>query len=146
MVFVDLENRRGDVERHRENSGRLAQVVARYHSSGQGSIEFTHRVDFGLTFITKPMMQYGSEIDLDDLDERLDLDYNKNQSPPVPLTAGYVTSWDRNSRGYYVGAFVGARVYYPPEDLIPRDFTVEVIHHYRFTTVAMKDVPVDLTD
>lgn len=146
MLFEALENRRAEVERHRENSARPAEAFARFRSSGQGSMEFEKRVDFGLTFLEKPMMHYGAEIDLDDLDERLDNDYNKNKCPPLPVSMGYVTDWDTDRRGFYVGAWVGVRVYYPDEDLIPANFPVEVVHHFHFSAVGMKDVPMDLTD
>lgn len=146
MLFEALERRRAEVERTKENSARTASVSARYRTTGQGSVEFDTRITFGLTFVRKPIMTYGSEIDLDDLDDRLDNDYNLNGTPPMPLCSGFVTDWETNPRGFFTGAFVGVRVYYPPEDLIPAGFTVEVLHHFNFTTVAMKDVPLDLTD
>lgn len=144
--FDALEQRRAEIERTKENAARLATASGRYKSTGQGSIEFDRRIKFGVTFVTKPIVNYGCEIDLDDLDDRLDNDYNENGTPPMPLCTGYVTDWEQNARGFYIGAFVGVRVYYPPEDLVPADFTVGIIHHFHFSTVAMKDVPLDLQD
>lgn len=146
MFFDDLEQRRAEIERHRENAARLAEVTARFHTAGQGSVEFANRVDFGLTFVHKPMIEYGAEMDLDDLDNRLNNDYNQNGCPPLPLTSGFVSDWDTDKNGYYVGAWCAARVHFPVEDLVPANFTVDVIHHFRFSAVAMKNVPMDLTD
>lgn len=145
-LFEDLENRRAEVERHKENSARLAEMSARYVTNGQGWVEMGRRVDFGVTFVRKPTFSYGSEIDLDELGEQLDDDVDGPKGPPMPMTSGYVTDWDLDHKGYYIGAWVGVRVYYPPEDLVPLPFKPKVIHHFRFSTVAMKDVPIDLTD
>lgn len=142
-----LENQRAEVERHRENSARLAQAFAKFESSGQGFIEFEERVDFGLTFIEEPYVTYGAQMDLDAFEELLDREADADTDlPPVPMMSGIVTAWDQDNRGFYVGAWVGARVYCPPEDAVPVLLEPVVSHHYTFTAVAIKDVPVDVRD
>ena len=140
----DLENRRGEVERHDENSGRIAEAFARMRSAGQGSIEFSERVDFGLTFIEEPFMSYGSHVDTDELDNLLDSNPTSTLQTPLPICTGYITEWDRDDRGFYVGAWVGVRVWFPYEADVWPDLEVEIFHHYSFKAVAIKDVPIDL--
>lgn len=140
MFFDDLEARRAEIERHQENSGRLAEAFARFESVGLGSMEFGERVDFGLTFIEEPFMSYGAAIDLDALDEMLGNEAS-SITPAIPIATGVVTDWDRDDRGFYVGAWVGVRIWYPYEDSIWEQSEVEMQHHYTFKGVAIKDVP-----
>lgn len=144
-IFNDLEQRRGDVERDQENSGRVAEAFARFRSTGQGSIEFPERVDFGLTFIEEPYMSYGFMIDLDTLDDLLENEQG-TKTPPIPMCSGAVTSWDRDDRGFFVGAWVGVHVWFPYEANVWPDLDVEMFHHYSFKAVAIKDVPIDLRE
>lgn len=145
MYFDDLEARRGEVERHQENSARLAEAFARMRSTGQGSIEFAERVDFGLTFIEEPYMSYGCFIDLDDLDDKLENEAGTT-TPPMPICSGFVTDWDRDDRGFYVGAWVGVRVWFPYEANVWPELEVEMFHHFSFKAIALKDVPIDIRD
>jgi hypothetical protein len=145
FFFEDLERRREEVERHQENSARLAEAFARMKSTGQGSIEFSERVDFGLTFIEEPYMSYGCYLDLDELDDLLDNEQGTT-SPPMPLCTGFVTDWDRDDRGFYVGAWVGVRVWFPYESNVWPELELEIMHHYSFKAVAIKDVPMELRD
>lgn len=143
--MFELENRRAEVERHQENSARVAESFARFRSSGQGSIEFPERVDFGLTFIEEPYMSFGTFLDTDDLDDKL-ANEQGTSTPPMPIVSGFVTDWDRDERGFYVGAWVGVRVWFPYESNVSPDLEVEMFHHYSFKAVAMKDIPVDIKD
>lgn len=143
--FYDLERRESERRRVQENSGRMAEAFARFKSNGQGSIEFPERVDFGLTFIEEPYMSYGFKIDLDDLDDLLENEAG-TKTPPLPICAGGVTSWDQNDRGFYVGAWVAVNVWFPYEGNVWPDLDVEIFHHYAFKAVAIKDVPVDLRE
>lgn len=144
--FAALEERRADVERDKENSPRLAESHQRIQSTGQGSIQFSKRVSFGLTFLRKPIFTYGTEIDLDQIGEDLDKDVHSKLSVPIPQCTGCVVDWDTNAKDLYVGAWVAARVFFPIGDLVPIGYKVEVIHHFRFSEVAIKDVPLDLQD
>jgi len=141
LFFDDLERRRAETDRHAENSGRVAEAFARFTSTAQGSIEFGDRVDFGLTFIEEPYMSYGGKIDLDDLDDILGNDPS-SLTPPMPISSGYVTDWDRDDRGFYVGAWVGVRIWYPYEANVAPEVQFSMDHHYSFKAVAFKDVPI----
>lgn len=139
-----VERRRAEVERHRENSARPAESYAKFETFGQGFIEFEERVDFGLTFIEEPYVSYGAKMDLDELGELLGLD--AAVTPPVPMTTGMVTDWDLDDRGFYVGAWVGVRTYFPPVDAVASDLDVHIYHHFIFTAIAIKDIPLDVRD
>jgi len=143
--FLDLEAQRAENERHRENSGRVAEAFARMRSTGLGSIEFPERVDFGLTFIEEPYMSYGTYLDLDDLDDKLENEAGTT-TPPMPICSGFVTDWDRDDRGFYVGAWVGVRIWFPYEANVWPELEVEMFHHFSFKAVAIKDVPLDSGD
>lgn len=145
MIFDDLEARRAEVERHQENSARVAEAFARFRSTGQGSIEFPDRVDFGLTFIEEPYMGYGGFLDLDDLDDKLENEAGTT-TPPMPICTGFVTGWDRDDRGFYVGAWVGVRIWFPYEANVWPELEIEMFHHYTFKAVALKDVPTEERD
>ena len=153
MSWDPLEDRRADIERNRENGARLAQAFAKFESIGQGVVEFAEVVDFGLTFIEEPYITYGSQLDMDDLGELLDIP--GGATPPLPLVSGYVTEWDQDERGFYVGAWVAARVYFPSQVAVegestmtpvPLDTLVVIDHHFTFTAIAIKDVPLDVRD
>lgn len=169
IVFQTLDDRRVELERHRENSSRMAEAEGHFQSTGIGSIEFQTRVDFGVTFVKKPVVSYGSEIDvdelsrvMDDLDDTLVAILNPepdNGTPMFPLVTGFVTDWDVDTKGFYTGAWCGVRVYYPvvamgtgedgagPSALTEvTDIPVVVLHHFRFGGIGMKDVPTELTD
>lgn len=140
-MFEELERRRGEIERHRENSARLAQVFQRFETTGQGSVEFEERVDFGLTFIEEPYMNYGAQVDIEALQDLLGL--APEVQPSLPLSSGMVTAWDQDDRDFYTGAWVAVTVFFP-DILVPPDTPVYMSHHFTFTAIAMKDVPVDL--
>ena len=144
LIFTDLEDRRGEVARHRENSARLAQAFARFETTGQGTIEFERRVDFGLTFTEEPYITYGSQIDMDELAELLGVGIN--DTPQLPLASGYITDWDVDERGFYLGCWCAVSVYYPSQTNVPADTKIHMQHHFTFTAIGMKDVPVDVRD
>ena len=137
----EREAQRSDLARHRENAARPAAVFTRFESTGQGTVEFAERVDFGLTFIEMPFISYGSQVEMDDLAEQLDLPIG--QTPALPQSTGYVTDWDTDDRGFYTGAWVAATVYDPTGAITP-DIQVIIEHHFTFQAVALKDIPLDL--
>lgn len=145
LIYTDLERRRADVEQVQENSGRMAEAFARFKSVGQGSIQFDERVDFDVTFIEEPYFRYGSYLDVDELENLLDNDQDAG-TPPFPVCSGFVTDWDQDDRGFYVGAWVAVRVWFPYEANIWPELPVEIMHHFSFTAVAIKDVPTDIRD
>jgi hypothetical protein len=134
-----LEQRRAEVERHRENSARGAQAFAVFTATGQGSVEFPDVVDFGLTFVDQPMVSVGVVIDADELRDALELD--EDADLPIPVITGFVTDWDRDDRDYYTGAWCAASVYFPPAYLIPTELEPSFDMHFTFTATAIKDIP-----
>lgn len=142
--MFELERRRAEVERHKENAARLAQEFHKFQSLGQGFIEYEDVAEFDITMIEEPYVTYGAGLDLDALAEQQNLD--PGVEPVIPLTMGVVTEWDRDERGFYVGAWVGVRVHFPPGDAITADLAVEVMHYFTFTGIGIKDVPVDVRD
>lgn len=155
MLFEELEQQRADLDRHRENAARLAQAFAKFESTGQGSIEFDRRCTFDLTFIEQPYITYGCEIDLEELADLLGT--GVADTPPLPMASGYVTDWDTDERGFYTGCWCAVSVHYAwnsatgdtPEleqaqlELL-RVAKVYMRHHFTFTGMAMKDIPIDV--
>lgn len=144
----DVEYRRAADARNRENRARLAQVGARFTQTGEGSIEFEDAVDFGLTFVEEPYVITGHIIDIEGL--RL----NDDDTPDLPQVSSYVVEWDRDDRGFYVGAWCAGVVTYPVVDAgtvdgaaaqVARAQTI-VRHLFTFAAIAIKDVPLDVTD
>jgi hypothetical protein len=164
-LIRELRDRTDEVTRTRENSARPAFSYARYRTTGQGSVVFGRRVDFGLTYIEEPYMSYGSMVDENELAEKLDMDSGGGEDTPMPVCSGSVIEWDVDTRGFYVGAWVAVRVYFPKEITfvddsegvnpkaayssipqgvpeVPVDLGVEVVHMFTFSAIALKDVPV----
>lgn len=142
-MFSPLDEQRGELARHRENAARVAMAFARFETLGQGTLEFEERVDFGLTFIEEPFVSYGCQLDLDVLASAIGLE--DGATPPLPQSTGFVTEWDVDERGFYVGAWVAAAVF-DATGLIPTDVSVVIDHHFTFQAIAIKDIPLDLTD
>lgn len=148
-----------EVERHKENSARLAMANTKYSTTGQGSIQFRKRFDFGLTFIEEPWMNYGAYIDVDELADRLNIDSGINDPCPLPLSTGFVTEWDRDERDFYIGAWMGVRVWFPEsvspaaeiqitvagamDIAIPIGIQADMHHYFTFSGIAIKDVPLE---
>lgn len=143
-MFDELERRVAEKEAIRENSARLASSYARYSSDGQGTVEFGRRANFGLTFIERPFVSYCSVLDLDELGALMDI--AGGEPVPMPLVTGFVTEWDTDDRGFYVGAWCGVRVWFPPTDLVSYDINPVIEHHFTFQAIALKDIPLDVTD
>lgn len=143
-LLDDLDRRREQEGQHSENSARLAQAYATFTTNGQGTTQYEHRVNFGLTFIEEPVVSYGSMVDIDFLADALAVE--DSDDVKLPLCSGFVVNWDRDERDFYIGCWVAARVYYPPEDLVAFEAQPEVDHHFTFAAVAMKDIPFDSTD
>lgn len=147
MTLMDSVGAQQDeANRHAENAARLAQVYATFNSKGQGTIEHDQAIAFDLTFVERPVVSYASYCDTDELEDLLGLDTEVSEVTPLPVCSGFVTQWDQDERGFYLGCWIAARVYYPPTDLVPTDAMPDIEHHFTFTAVAMKDVPPDVTD
>jgi hypothetical protein len=148
-LLDDAEDRRFEAERHRENSGRLAIASATFTSKGQGTWQHNKRVAFGATFTERPMVTYGAVCDIDDLADELNLD---PEDVVLPLSSGYVSDWDQDDRGFYLGCWVAASVGFRHIDMAIAGGPVEaeampvIEHHFTFSAIGIKDIPPDLPD
>lgn len=155
-VIDDIDHRREARERDRENSARLAHSYAVYDTVGTGVIHHNKRIRFAVAYVERPVSQYGCEIDVDDLADQLDV--AERSDVILPMTSGYVTDWDQDDRDFYTGCWVAVRVDFamslsflppPKADGSPTDYTTAkpaVSHHFTFSAVGLKDVPIDATD
>lgn len=138
-LLDDMDKRRERSERDRENSARLAQSYSIFRTTGQGTHQYEERVQFGLTFIEKPLVAYGSFCDIDELADALDIE--DSDDAPLPVTAGFVVNWDQDDRDFYIGCWVGVRVNFPVNDDVDGTAPVEIEHHFTFAGIGMKDIP-----
>lgn len=141
---MEEEYRRAATARHKENKARLAEEYHRVQSIGAGFFEYEQMLEFHITFIEEPTIAYGAQLDLDELGELLATE--PGETPPLPILSGMVTNWDQDDRGFYTGAWVGVRVFFPDVAVPTEEFTLSVQHHFTFTAIGIKDVPVDARD
>lgn len=161
--FREQEIARRTARMHAENRGRLATTKAVFDTYGWGSFEFEEIVDFDCMYIEEPTFTVGAVIDVDEWEQALeDADYppppiDLSALPagvplprdvvgiagvtPLPVVTGFVTAWEQDDKGNYVGAYCAARVYFPEVD-IPTELSTQnlpaVHHHFRFEAVALK--------
>lgn len=143
-LLDEVDHRRQKSEQNRENAARLAQSYAVFKTTGQGSHQYDEKVTFGVTFTEKPIVCYGSVLDVDDLADLLG--YEDEDACPLPITSGFVVNWDQDDRGFYVGCWVAVRVNFPITDGVDPTAMPEIEHHFTFGAIAMKDIPIDETD
>ena len=136
--------REAELARHRENKGRQAGVFASYETTGYGAVEFEDPVEFGLTFIQRPWMSFGCEIEPDHIRDLLEL-ADGDELPCMPQVTGYVTAWDLDDARNYVGAWVAVTVTWPTDTVpaIPIDAQIDVTHFFTFSAIGLKTIPVD---
>lgn len=161
--FREQEIARRTSRMHAENHGRLAVNRARFTTAGWGSYEFEEIADFDATFIEEPTLSVGFQMEADEWREALeDAGYvasnieteGTSLDIPFPVVSGFVTTWEQDDNGYYVGAYCAASVqfvppFYDPETLTytglalpPVDLSGQglpaITHHFRFEGVALK--------
>jgi hypothetical protein len=119
------------------NSARLATAVGFIDTNGWGEFQNEDVIEFGVTYIEEPAMSYGYAIDGDDL---VDLRF--------PRAWGGVYAWDRDTRGFYTGAYVFLIVDTKSvEDIadVPTEIpSYHLNHYFTFSGIAMKTLPDDL--
>lgn len=130
MAHSPFNDRLAELQRHRENRARLAFAYHRVVSEGYGTVEFEERVDFGLTFVERPFVSCGFQIEIDD------------RETAFPTATGYVTDWDTTDRDHYVGCWVAVVVAQPPDATVFPD--VKIWHDFTFSAIALKDIPTEL--
>lgn len=143
-LLDEVDRRRQKSEQNRENSARLAQSYSIFKTTGLGTHQYEEKVVFGVTFTEKPIVAYGSALDVDDVADLLG--YDDEDEAPLPVTAGYVVNWEQDDHDFYTGCWVAVRVYYPMEDAVDPSVQPEVEHHFTFSAIAIKDIPVNTSD
>lgn len=95
LVFQQLDQRRYYLDTVAENSTRLARVAIRFDSTGFGESYTKHAVTLGVIFVEEPTISTGVALTSGRL--------VANQYPNV---CSGVYKWQRNSQGYYTGAYL----------------------------------------
>lgn len=139
MEITELQRRESERARHLENRGRLAGVFEAYDTVGSGLVEFPKRLDFGLVFTEEPFAAWGHKVDPDDLRDFLELEDGADV-PYAPQATGYVTEWDRDEKGNYVGCWLAISVTLP--DAYETTAPVKMRHYLQLWAIALKDIPI----
>lgn len=137
---------RADRIRHAENSGRTAFSAVTFDTSGVGSLILNQLVVFDTTFIRKPSVSTGIEL-VKEPDRTLH---------ELPHATSGIYRWEKDERGYYVGAYVWVRVtcdpvldqngqVADPEAVALNPPVPKLRHHLVVEGLAYKKLPEDLT-
>lgn len=149
----DISQREIDVARDKANAGGPAQSYARVRTNFRGSRIVHKRIDFGCTFTQKPWVAYGTEIDLDAVEDALDtlqgeglgVGSTEFDFADLPQCTGYVNDWDTDSHDHYTGCWVCVQVTYPTNLTTggeggTTNVKIPLVHHFTFAALALKDV------
>jgi hypothetical protein len=115
-----------------QNSARPADSMIMFDSRSSGEIQHPDVLSFETTFVEEPVMSYGYRIDEEEGDELV--------VGQFPRCTGFVFDWRRNTKGFYLGAFVGVCIDVPTGSETPSYF---ITHYFRFQGIAIKDLPAD---
>jgi len=148
--WLDMEKRRSEVNRHGENSPRLAQAWANFRTVGWGETAFDKCYDFDLTFAERPFVAYSNWIIKNGLDpdKYEDVDEVLVDSR-FPRCFGGVYQWRQNARGFYTGAWcyvvVESASAFIATAYPDPNYTIQP--HFTFAGLGIKDLPeYDLDD
>lgn len=123
-IWNDLEHRRGDVERHRENATRPARAFAEFRATGVGFLICEAVFRFDCSFIDRPTFTYGVSLGAD-IDLPIDV---------LKCSAG-VYDWKQTANDYYAGAWCWFNV----ETWADVDDDFVTIFHLAFEGIGSKD-------
>lgn len=126
-VATNLERHRGMLEQQRENRTRPASCFMKYSTAGQGELLTPRVCRFDVTFVEEPRVFSGWEMDGDTLVKGY-----------YPMVSAGVWKWQRDARGYYLGAWLVFN--------ITGHDTYTIDHHFHFTGIAIKDLPAHLLE
>lgn len=141
MAHSPLNQRLAEQRRHRENRGRLAFAYSRFHTEGVGTVEFEDCIDFGLTFVERPFVSVGHQIDPEHVRDLFGVDSDGDVY--LPQVTGYVTDWDMTDREHYIGCWVAVSVSVPIETVEESYPMVKIHHDFTWSGIALKDIPSD---
>lgn len=137
MTELPTERTRAALDRNAENRSREAWSAHRYDITGAGYAEFPKSARFDLAFLDQPFVNYGLVLDSDEL--RRVLNVADTANPAMPTVTAWVTEYDQNERGFYVGAWCAVNVTWPGEPPDPEEgFTFQVDFTWR--GIGIKDV------
>lgn len=137
MTDLPTERHRAALDRDAENRSREAWSAKRFDISGVGFAEFPKAASFGLAFLDQPFVTTGFVLDTDELRDALGV--ADNEDPPMPMVAGFVTEYDLNENGFYVGAWCAVNIQWAVEPPDPElGFTFQVDFTWR--GIGIKDV------
>lgn len=139
MAISPLNDRLAERARHQENRGRLAHAYSRFTTEGFGTVEFDACIDFGLTFVERPFIAVGHQIDADHAREMFDV--APDGEIYMPQCTGYVTDWDMTDKDHYVGCWVAVSV--SPGLSTGTYPMVKIKHDFTWSAIALKDIPTD---
>lgn len=147
MGWLDeLDKRRGQVEITAENSARLAHAYGSATTTGQGTVQIEDRIDFQTAFVEMPYLSGDSLVDMDALADVLGLDPEVVDDIPLPHCSRFVVEWDQDDRDFYIGAWVAVKVSFDSLDGVATDAQPVITHHFTFSAIALKDIPLDASD
>lgn len=135
-IVEGMERHRARIEQTRENSTRLAQAYATFDSSGTGEYRAPQVIEFGCTFLDRPVVTYGFSLDGDEL-----------VANRFPRCTGGVYRWVRDKDGRYVGAYALVVVDGGDTSItVAQDPPYNLTHDFVFTGIAMKNLPTHLLE
>lgn len=139
MAHSPLNKRLADQQRHHENRARLAHAYSRFTTEGVGTVEFEDCIDFGLTFVERPFIAVGHQIDMEHVRDLFDA--GSDEDVYLPQVTGYVIDWDMTDRDHYVGCWVAVSVSVPIETVDGSYPMVKIHHDFTWSGIALKDIP-----
>ena len=138
-IWEQLERRRAELARHEGNRAGVASTFIKVHTDGQGSFQFEEASSFEVPFVEEPWIQIGTFVDADRIRADLGL---ADDAVPLPHVTAHVIEWDLSGHDFYVGAWIGVQVSFPPFLDVPLDYMVPVDHYFTFTAIALKGMGV----
>jgi hypothetical protein len=132
-VWQDIQQANQRKEAHRENAARNATFTAVYETTGSGDLVPAQAVKFEMPFFSEPSMLSGATL----------VRLPDRRFYRLPQVTAAVLRWERNTRGFYIGAFMYYRVWCEqlPAALLAPDLErpLPVInHHLSFNGAAYK--------
>jgi len=135
--FAAIEQRRGILEAHRENTSRLAIAQCSFSTHGWGEFKVPEVAYFTSTFIARPSVSVGTSVDGDAL-----------VATRFPRVTAGVYRWLQDVRGFYTGAWVFFVVDTQSAFINTNrpDPGYDLIHDLTFAGIAIKALPSHLLD
>lgn len=135
--FFHITQQLKDIQRHGENSARLAHAFGQVVTTGWGEFVFEDTIKFDAPYLHKPSVSYGCSLFMQDAAAGL-------VTGRFPRAGGFVSDWDIDTKGFYRGAWVAVTVETRSPFIQTDDPSLEyeyiLAHDFTFLGVAMKDL------